>query len=89
MYFDSSSSKEITLKSTPRTIQAKYGIEYETIQSFDIIENDYRGYKIYAFFEDGVRKFIPSRTYLTEDTVTKTYNSEEEARSYIDSAAEK
>ena len=89
MYFDSSSSKGVTLKSAPRTIQAKYGIEYETIQSFDIIENDYRGYKIYAFFEDGVRKFIPSRTYLTEDTVTKTYNSEEEARSYIDSAAEK
>ena len=89
MYFDSSSSKGVTLKSAPRTIQAKYGIEYETIQSFDIIENDYRGYKIYAFFEDGVRKFIPSRTYLTEDAVTKTYNSEEEARSYIDSAAEK
>lgn len=89
MYFDSSSSKGVTLKSAPRTIQAKYGIEYETIQSFDIIENDYRGYKIYAFFENGERKFIPSRTYLTEDTVTKTYNSEEEARSYIDSAAEK
>lgn len=89
MYFDSSSSKGVTLKSAPRTIQAKYGIEYETIQSFDIIENDYRGYKIYAFFENGERKFIPSRTYLTEDTVTKTYNSEEEARNYIDSAAEK
>ncbi len=89
MYFDSSSSKGVTLKSAPRTIQAKYGIEYETIQSFDIIENDYKGYKIYAFFENGTRKFIPSRTYLTEDTVTKTYNSEAEARSYIDSAAEK
>lgn len=89
MYFSSSSSKGVTLKSEPRTIQAKYGIEYETIQSFDIVNPDYKGYKIYAFFDNGERKFIPSRTYLTEDTVAKEYSSEEEARSYIDSAVEK
>lgn len=91
MYFSSSSSKGVTLKSEPRTIQAKYGIEYETIQSFDIVnpDSDYKGYKIYAFFDNGERKFIPSRTYLTEDTVAKEYSSEEEARSYIDSAVEK
>lgn len=89
MDFSSSSKDKIILKATPRTIQSKYGIEYETIQSFDIIENDYKGYKIYAFFDNGVRKFIPSRTYLTEDTVTKTYNSEQEAKNYIDSAVEK
>lgn len=89
MYFSSSSNKGVTLKSEPRTIQAKYGIEYETIQSFDIVNPDYKGYKIYAFFDNGERKFIPSRTYLTEDTVAKEYSSEEEARSYIDSAVEK
>ena len=89
MYFSSSSSNGVILKSEPKTIQAKYGIEYETIHSFDIVENDYKGYKIYAFFDEGVKKFIPSRTYLTEETVAKAYSSEEEARSYIDSAAEK
>ena len=89
MYFSSSSNKGITLKSEPRSIQAKYGIEYETIQSFDIVNPDYKGYKIYAFFDNGEKKFIPSRTYLTEDTIAKTYNSEDEARSYIDSAVEK
>lgn len=89
MYFSSSSNKGITLKSEPRSIQAKYGIEYETIQSFDIINPDYKGYKIYAFFDNGERKFIPSRGYLTEDTVAKIYSSEEEVRSYIDSAVEK
>lgn len=76
-----------TIKS--KSIQAKYGIEYETIQSFDIIEDNYKGYKIYAFFDEGVKKFIPSRTFLTEKTVTKIYDSEKEARSYIDSAVEK
>lgn len=89
MYFSSSSNKGVTLKSEPRSIQAKYGIEYETIQSFDIVNPDYKGYKIYAFFDNGERKFIPSRGYLTEDTVAKTYSSEEEVRSYIDSAVEK
>lgn len=83
------SNKGVTLKSKPRSIQAKYGIEYETIQSFDIINPDYKGYKIYAFFDNGERKFILSRGYLTEDTVAKTYSSEEEVRSYIDSAVEK
>lgn len=76
-----------TIKS--KSIQAKYGIEYETIQSFDIIEDNYKGYKIYAFFDEGVKKFIPSRTFLTEKTVTKIYDSEKEAKSYIDSAVEK
>lgn len=89
MYFSSSSNKGVTLKSEPRSIQAKYGIEYETIQSFDIVNPDYKGYKIYAFFDNGERKFIPSRGYLTEDTVAKIYSSEEEVRSYIDSAVEK
>lgn len=89
MQFSSSTNKEIILKSVPKSIQAKYGIEYETIQSFDIIEDNYKGYKIYAFFDEGVKKFIPSRTFLTEETIAKTYDSEEEARSYIDSAVEK
>lgn len=87
--FSMCSNKGVTLKSKPRSIQAKYGIEYETIQSFDIINPDYKGYKIYAFFDNGERKFILSRGYLTEDTVAKTYSSEEEVRSYIDSAVEK
>lgn len=90
MYFSSSSNKGITLKSEPRTIQAKYGIEYETIHTFDIITpQNYKGYKIYAYYDNGERKFIPSRGYLTEETVAKAYSSEEEARSYIDSAVEK
>lgn len=89
MSFSSSSNKGVTLKSEPGTIQAKYGIGYDTIQSFDIINPDYKGYKIYAFFDNGERKYMPSRAYLTEDTVTKKYSSEEEAKKYIDSAVEK
>lgn len=89
--FDHSSTKSIWLKSIPRTLQAKYGIAYDTISSYDIITgtNNYKGYKIYAFWNGEKRKFIPSRGYLTEDSISKIYNSEEEVRQYINSSVEK
>lgn len=85
----SNTNKGITLKSTPRTIQAKYGISYDTIQSFDIIDPDYKGYKIYAFNQDGQTRYIPSRGYITEELQSKIYDSEQAVREYIDSSVEK
>lgn len=85
----SNTNKGITLKSTPRTIQAKYGISYDTIQSFDIVNDDYKGYKIYAFNQDGKTKYIPSRGYITEELQSKIYDSEAAVKEYIDSAVEK
>lgn len=85
----SNTDKGITLKSIPRTLQAKYGISYDTIRSFDIIDADYKGYKIYAFNQDGQTKYIPSRGYITEDLQSKIYDSEQAVREYIDSAVEK
>ncbi len=85
----SNTSKGITLKSTPRTIQTKYGISYDTIQSFDIVDQDYKGYKIYDFNQNGQTKYIPSRGYITEELQSKVYDSEKEVREYIDSSVEK
>lgn len=89
LIYESNTDKTITLKSIPKTIETKYGISYDTIHSFDIIDEDYKGYKIYSFNDNGETKYIPSRNYLTEDTIAKIYNTEEEVRSYIDSSVEK
>lgn len=84
------SNKGLILKSSPRTIQAKYGIEYDTIHSFDIVNDDFFGYKIYSFSDqDGNRKFLASRGFLTEDSYSKQYNSIEEVQAYIQNSVSK
>lgn len=84
------SNKGLILKSSPRTIQAKYGIEYDTIHSFDIVNDDFFGYRIYSFSDqDGNKKFLASRGFLTEDSYSKKYNSIEEVQAYIQNSVSK
>lgn len=87
--FSTSTSKGIYLKQDFRDIQTKYGISYDTISTFDIVNNDYKGYKIYAMSEGGETKYIPSRGFLVEDDMTRKYNTEKEAMNYIDSSVQK
>lgn len=89
LYFDSFNGNTIYLKSEPKTIQSKYGIEYSSIKSSDIINPDHKGYKIYAYWDGEKRKYIPSRGFLTENTVAKAYDSEEEAINYVNDAVQK
>lgn len=85
LVFNSSTSKGIYLKQEYHNIETKYNISYNTIQSFDIINEDYKGYKIYAFNEDGQTKYIPSKGFLTEKDNVKKFNSEQEVKDYINS----
>lgn len=88
--FVRTTNKGIILRSSPKTIQAKYGIEYDTIHTFDIIDNDFFGYKLYRFTdENGNQKFISSRGFLTEQNQTKIYDSLEELQKYIQTSVSK
>ena len=83
-------NKGIILHSSPKTIQAKYGIEYDTIHSFDIVQDDFYGYKIYGFTdEDGNKKYVSSRGYLTEQSLAKVYNSLNDLKQYIQNSVSK
>ena len=83
-------NKGIILHSSPKTIQAKYGIEYDTIHSFDIIQDDFLGYKIYRFTdEDNNQKYIASKGYLTEQSVSKVYDSKDQLEQYIQNSVSK
>lgn len=83
-------SKGIILHSASKTIQTKYGIEYDTIHSFDIIMDDFLGYKIYRHTdEEGNQKYISSKGYLTEQSMSKFYNSLEELKQYIQNSVPK
>lgn len=83
-------NKGIILRSAPKTIQAKYGIEYNTIHSFDIINKDFLGYKIYSYSnEDGKRKYLASRGFLTENSYSKEYNSLDEVQTYVQNSVSK
>lgn len=88
--FVRTTNKGIILRSSPKTIQTKYGIEYDTIHTFDIIDNDFYGYKLYRFTdENGNQKFISSRGFLTEQNQTKVYDSLEELQKYIQNSVSK
>lgn len=80
-------NKSIEFKQLPRTLSEMYDIGYDTIRTYKILNGDYKGYKIYTVKEDGKDIFIPSKNYLTENTITSKFNSEEEAKQYIDHRA--
>ena len=81
----STTSDEVRLKWKFETLQSLFGFGYSTIKTFDLVNPDYRGYKIYAFNYDGKTIYTYSRNYLTEDTtIYKTFNSEQEAKDYLD-----
>lgn len=83
-------NKGIILHSSPKSIQVKYGIEYDTIHSFDIIQDDFLGYKIYRFIDDnGNQKYISSRGYLTEQSFSKVYDSLDQLKQYIQNSVSK
>lgn len=83
-------SNGIILRSSPKTLQSKYGIEYDTIHSFDIIIDDFYGYKVYRFTDDeGKQKYISSRGFLTEQSLSKVYNSLDDLKQYIQNSVSK
>lgn len=89
-HYARSTKNGIILKSTPKTLNTKYGIEYDTIHTFDIVNDNYYGYKIYKFTDqDNKQKFIPSRGFLTEDSFSKVYNSIEEVQQFIQNSVSK
>lgn len=80
----SNTKDEIRIKRSYKTLQSLFGFNYETIHTFDLIDPNYKGYKIYAFNYDGEKVFVYSRNYLTEDTnIYKTFKTKEEIESYI------
>ena len=88
--YSRATNKGIILHSSPKTIQAKYGIEYDTIYSFDIIMDDFLGYKIYRRVDEtGKQMFIASLGFLTELALPKFYDSLDELRQYIQNSVSK
>lgn len=82
--FKSEGSESFTYYFQPRTIQQKYGIEYNTVYKMDI-EDNYRGFKIFKQTdENGIIYYFPSKGYLTEESYSKRFKSIEEAYVYID-----
>lgn len=74
----------IILETPSRKISDRFGIGYDTIQTMEIVNNDYNGYKIYAQNVDDTTYYYPSKHYLTESTITNRFTNIEEAQQYID-----
>lgn len=75
---------EILIKWKFETLKSLYGYSYNTISTFDLLPNYYKGYKIYSFNDNGKKQYIYSRNYLTEDTnIDKVFNSKEELEQYL------
>lgn len=75
------SDNEIIFMFPSNTIEYKYDISYETISLMEIINPDYFGFKIYSYYDSVDEKtyYFPSKHYLTEQTITTRYKTEEEA----------
>ena len=75
------SDNEIIFMFPSNTIEYKYDISYETISLMEIINPDYFGFKIYSYYDSVDEKtyYFPSKHYLTEQTITTRYETEEEA----------
>ena len=80
----------IELESIPRNI-SDYGITYENISEFSILDKEIKGYKIYTRVNPKTQQveYIPTKHYLTEKTFTKPFNTEEEAITWIEKQFEK
>lgn len=82
-----STSKGIILHSSPKTLLAKYGIEYDTIHSFDIIDDDFFGYKLYRFTDrDNNQRYTYSRGFLTEYHFSKIFDSLNNLKKFVQSS---
>lgn len=77
------SKKGITLEQQYTPISDKYGISFDTISNMP--ESKYRGYNIYQ----GTDGYFISRGTLTESSISKKYNSVEEAKNSIDTLINK
>ena len=80
----------IELESVPRNI-SDYGITYENISEFSILDDEIKGYKIYTRVNPKTQQveYIPTKHYLTEKTFTKPFNTKEEAIAWIEKQFEK
>lgn len=80
----SNTNDEIKIKWKYHNIRSLFGFNYETIHTFDLIDQDYKGYKIYKFNYNGEPTVIYSRNYLTENTtIHKQFKTVDEAKKYI------
>ena len=84
--FDRATNKGVILKQTFTTLESKYGFGYDTISTMDIINPNYKGYKIYRYIQDGKSRFYVSRGYITEQNASKEFKSEEEAIAWIENS---
>lgn len=82
------SDKGIILKQQFTTLESKYGFGYDTVSTMDIINPNYKGYKIYRYVkeEGGQPRFYVSRGYLTEQNNSKKFKSEQEALDWIENS---
>lgn len=84
--FDRLSKHGVILHHDWETLQSKYGIGYDTIASMDIVNDNYRGYKIYKQSVDGGFRYFVSRGYLVEDSNSRSFNTQEDAQNYINNS---
>lgn len=84
--FSRLSKNGVILHHEYETLESKYGIGYDTISSMDIIEDNYRGYKIYRQIVNDKPRFFISRGYLTEQNNSNSFDTQEEASTYIDNS---
>lgn len=80
--FSKREKNDLIFKTVPKTIYQKYGVTYQTIQLMEEKE-EYRGYKIFQYNNNGVNEYYTSREYLTENSYSKKFVSIEEVKEYI------
>lgn len=84
--FKKLSDKGIIIHHEFENIESKYGIGYDTISSMDIINDNYRGFKIYKQKINKKDRYFISRGYLTEQSKSRAFNTQKEATAYIDNS---
>jgi hypothetical protein len=84
-FLTKTSGVNLEFKSSPRTIEDKYGVAYETINAMEIVDKNAKnsGYKIFKQKEGDKVYYYPTRYYLTESSITNRFETKEEAEKDI------
>lgn len=84
-FLTKTSGVNLEFKSSPRTIEDKYGVAYETINAMEIVDTNAKnsGYKIFKQKEEDKVYYYPTRYYLTESSITNRFETKEEAEKDI------
>lgn len=77
-------NKNIVFKNVPQTLENRYGFTYNTINDLVTLVEDYRGYHIYQYNDNGTIKYLYDRNVISTVSWSKLVPSIEKVKSNID-----